>query len=133
MCCPAIWDWPLCFSVSVCGTWQVQSKQRLESENSGSCPSCSHISDLGPWQIPKLPKSHYSVKWEITSSYRAVIVLKTLQSFFSHDFIFTHNCLFFVSWDILKSSKNAHMKASEMPEANQFILTLTDFFELEIK
>lgn len=37
---------------------------------------------LGPWQIPKLPKSHYSVKWEITSSYIAVIK-KTLQSFFS--------------------------------------------------
>lgn len=36
---------------------------------------------LGPWQIPKLPKSHYSVKWEITSSYIAAIK-KTLFFFF---------------------------------------------------
>ena len=34
---------------------------------------------------------------------------------------------FFGKLGYLRSSKNAHMKASEMPEANQFILTLIDF------
>lgn len=58
--------------------------------------------------------------------HRAAIKKKKL-SFFPHDFLGMITTAFsFVSWDIL-SSKNAHIKASEMPEANQFILTLTDF------